>query len=71
MRRTVNGNGHALAQDVAISSLEGGNLAELVDLEVIGRNTLGWLSVDNLEVELIRLCDGQKGRTAWVALKLC
>ena len=67
-KRTVDGNGHALGQNVAISALECGNLAELVELQVVRRDTLGWLGVDILEVKLVGLCDSENGGGAWVAL---
>lgn len=66
---TVDGNGHALGEDVAISALEGGNLAELVELEVLGRDTLGRLGVDNLELEVVGLSDCKDSSAAGVALE--
>ena len=66
---TVDGNGHGLSQDVAVSALEGRDLAQLVELLVVIADTLGWLGVDNLEVETIGLCDSEDGGGARVALK--
>ena len=66
---TVDSNGHGLGQDVAILALEGGNLAQLVELEVVGADTLGWLSVDELKVEAVGLCDGENGGGTGVALE--
>lgn len=66
---TVDGNGHGLGQDVAILALEGGNLAQLVELEVFGADALGWLSLDELEVEAVGLCDGENGGGTGVALE--
>lgn len=65
---TVDSDGDALGEDKAVSALEGRNLAELVDLQIVGRDTLCRLSVDKLNVEAILLCDGQERGRAWVAL---
>ena len=64
--RTVNGDGNALAEDVAVGALEGGDLAQLVDFVVVG----GWgqRKVNNLDVEVVGLCDGLERRGAWVVL---
>ncbi|THZ80313.1 hypothetical protein D6C84_07549 [Aureobasidium pullulans] len=55
------GNGNALGEDVAVGTLEGGDLAELVELEVLGLDTLGRLGVNDVKVEAVGLCDGQQG----------
>ena len=68
-QRTVDGNGNALGEDVAVGALEGGDLAELVDLEVLGVDTLGRLGVNNVKVEVVGLCDGQQGGGTGVALR--
>lgn len=68
-RRTVDGNGNALGEDVAVSALEGGDLAELVELEVLGVDTLGRLGVNNVKVEAVGLCDGQQGGGTGVTLR--
>ena len=68
-RRTVDGNGHALAQNVAICALKGWDLAELVEFAVVVRDTLGWLGVDNVEVELVCLGDSEEGSGARVVLQ--
>ena len=65
---TVDGNGHALAQDVAISALERGDLAELVQLAVVVADALGRLGVDLLELDVVGLGDSVDGRGAGVAL---
>jgi alanine-alpha-ketoisovalerate/valine-pyruvate aminotransferase len=65
---TVDGDGNALREDKAVSALEGGNLAELVELQVLGRDTLRRLSLDELNVEAILLRDGQERGRAWVTL---
>jgi len=67
-RRTVNGNGNALAENVAICTLEGRDLAELVEFAVVLRDTLGWLGVDNFEVELVCFGDSEEGSGARVVL---
>lgn len=53
--RTVNGNSDALSENVAILTDEGRDLAELVDLEILSRNTFSWLSLDDLEVDVVGL----------------
>jgi hypothetical protein len=67
-QRTVDGNGNALGEDVAVGTLEGGDLAELVELEVLGVDTLGRLGVNNVKVEAVGLCDGQQGGGTGVTL---
>lgn len=69
--RTVDSDGDALREDEAVSALEGGDLAELVELQVLGRDTLGRLSVDKLDVEAILLCDGEEGGGTRVTLLNC
>jgi hypothetical protein len=68
-KRTVDGDGNALGEDVAVGTLEGGDLAELVELEVLGVDTLGRLGVNNVKVEVVGLCDGQQGGGTGVALR--
>jgi len=53
--RTVNCNGNALVESVAISADESWNLSELVDLEIVGRNSLCRLSLNDLEVDIVGL----------------
>lgn len=65
---TVDGNGHALGEDVTIGALKSGNLSKLVELEVLGRDTLGRLGVDNLKVEVVGLSDCANGSAAGVTL---
>lgn len=64
---TVDGDGHALVQDVAILALEGGDLAELVELQVVGRGVDG-INLDDLKVEVVGLRHGADGRGARVVL---
>lgn len=54
---TVNSDGDSLGEDEAVSALESRDLAELVELQVLGRNTLAGLSLDDLDVETVLLCD--------------
>lgn len=65
---TVDGNGHGLGEDVAIGALEGWDLAQAVQLLVVVANALGWLGVDQLDVEVVGLRDGEEGGGAGVAL---
>jgi hypothetical protein len=66
--RTVDGDGDALSQDVAVGALEGGHFAELVEQQVVGRHSLFGDGLDNLELELVGLCYGLERRRARVAL---
>jgi len=65
---TVDGNGNALGENVAIGTLKGRDFTELVELQILGRDTLGRLSVDNLELEVVCLCDCEDGGAAGVTL---
>lgn len=65
---TVDGDGHALVQDVAILTLEGGDLAELVELQVVGGGA-GGVNLDDLEVDIVGLSHGANGRGTRVVLQ--
>lgn len=65
---TVDGDGHALVQDVAILALEGGDLAELVELQVVGGGA-GGVNLDDLEVDIVGLSHGADGRGTRVVLR--
>lgn len=54
-------------QDETIRTLEGGNLAELVELQVLGGRVDG-VDLNDLEVDLVGLRDGADGRGASVSL---
>lgn len=64
---TVDGDGHALVQDVAILALEGGDLAKLVELQIVGGRA-GGIDLNDLEVEVVGLRHGADGRGARVVL---
>lgn len=66
---TVNSDGNALGEDETISALEGGDLSELVELQVLCGNTLRRLSLDKLNVEAILLCDREESSGARVTLR--
>ena len=68
---TVDSDGNALGEDKAVSALEGRDLAELVELQVVLRDTLGRLGVDELDVETILLRDGQERGGTRVTLLAC
>ncbi len=70
-KRTVDGNGHALGQDVAIGTHKTGHLAELVDLEIVRGNTCSRLSVNDLETKVVGLGDGENRRGTRVVLVDC
>lgn len=66
--RTVDSDGDALAEDKAISALKGGDLAELVEPEVLLRDTVGGNGLDKLKVEVVLLCYDPEASSAGVAL---
>lgn len=68
-RRTVNSDSNALVESVAISTDKGRNLSKLIKFEVLGRDTLGRLSLNNLEVNIVGLRDCADGSGAGVALR--
>jgi hypothetical protein len=49
-------------ENVSISANECRNLAELIELEVLGRNTLGGLDVNDLELDVVRFGNSANGR---------
>lgn len=67
-RLTVDCNGNALSQDVAIAAHKGGDSTQLVELLVVVADSFGWLSVDKIELEVVGLRNGKEGDGAWVAL---
>lgn len=58
---TVDGDSNTLVESVSISTNKGWNLSKLVQLEVLSGETLCWLSLDNLEVNIVGLCDCANG----------
>ena len=65
---TVDRNGAALAENVAIIALKRRDLAQPVQLAVVFINTLGRLGVHKIEFNVVSLGDGEEGGRAWVAL---
>lgn len=65
---TVDSDSNRLGEDEAVGALKGRDLAELVELQVVGRDALGRLRVDELDVEAVLLCDSQERRGARVTL---
>lgn len=59
MERTVDGDGEDFGEDEAISTDEGGNASELVDLAVVGRDTGARVGLDELDVKLVGLGHSQ------------
>ena len=61
-KRTVDGNGNSLAQDVSVCTLKSGNFSKRLHLEVFGR-LVSRLSLDKLEVELVGFghCENRSG----------
>lgn len=60
-KRTVDGDGNSLVEGETISTDKGWDFAELVDLEVLSRDTLGWLGLDDIELDVIGLCNCTNG----------
>lgn len=65
---TVDSDGNALVESVSISTDESWDLAETVELQVLSRDTLGRLGLNNLEVDIVGLCDSADGGGAGVTL---
>lgn len=65
---TVDGDGDALGEHKAVSALEGGDLSELVELQVVGWHALRRLGVDELDLEAILLRDCQERGSTRVTL---
>ena len=57
--RTVDGNSNHLAQHVSIAAHEGRDLAQLVEQAVIVADTFVRLGVDEVDLEVVRIGDGQ------------
>jgi hypothetical protein len=58
---TVDSNGHRLSQDVSICANKGRNSAQGIELEVFDVLN-GRSSLDELNIEVIGLCDSQQHR---------
>jgi len=54
---TVDGDGNALVEGIAVGPDEGWDLAELVDLEILSGNTLGRLGLDDFDIDVVGLCN--------------
>jgi len=67
-RPTVHGDGNSFTEDEAISTLKSWNFAELVELQVLGGDTLIRHSLHELKIKAILLRNSEKRRSTWVAL---
>jgi len=56
-------------ENIAIGSNECWDLSKTVELQVLSINTFGRLGVDNLEVDVVGLCDCEDCSAAGVTLK--
>jgi hypothetical protein len=54
---TVDGDGNALVDRIAVGADESWDLAKLVDLEVLSGNTLGRLGLDDFDIDVVGLCN--------------
>lgn len=70
---TIDGNGNNLREGEAIGTLEGGDLASGVDLEVLSAgvelSSRVGLSLNQLQIEVVVLSSDQDGDGATVVLK--
>jgi hypothetical protein len=64
---TVDGDGNALSEDIAIGAHKGRNFVKRVGLGEL-RGRVLWVGVNLLEVEVVGLRNGADGRGAGVAL---
>lgn len=69
-RPTVDGNGHALVQNVTILALKGRDLSQLVELQVLGGG-LGGVDLDDVKLEVVGLRNGADRRAPGVVLGRC
>ena len=58
---TVDSNGDCLVEDISISSNKGWDLAELVDLKIIGRYSLCRFGFDNVDFNVVSLGNSADG----------
>lgn len=57
VRRTVDGDGESLVENVTVGTLKGRNLSKSVELEVLGWDSLGRFGVNDLKVDVVCLCN--------------
>ena len=69
MRLTVDCNRHAFVQDKSIFALKGRNFAKGVNLEIFLAHTFTRILGNQLDLEVICLCNSQKHGCAGVLLK--
>ena len=65
---TVDSNGNGLAENEAVGALEGRDLAELVELQVLGGDAFSRHGLDELKVKTVLLRNGEQRSGARVAL---
>ena len=65
---TVDGNGNGLVENISISSNKSWNFSESVELQIFGINSLLGLGMDNLEVDIVGLCNCENCSAASIAL---
>lgn len=58
---TIDSDGNGLVEGEAVSTNESWDFAELVDLEVILRDSLSWLGLDDVELDVVGLCNCTNG----------
>lgn len=65
---TVHSNGNGLGEGETISTNKRRDASETVDLQVFCADTFGRAGVDNLEINIVGLCNGKNDVGAAVAL---
>jgi hypothetical protein len=55
-------------ESVSIGTDKGWHLSKLVEFEILSRDTLGWLGLDDLELDIVGLRNGANGSRAGVTL---
>ena len=68
-KHTVDGNSNGFCQFVAILADEGRNFAEMIDAQVVIRDTLAWIGFYNLKVHIVGFGDYTNGSRTRVSLR--
>lgn len=68
-KHTVDGNGNRFCQLVAILPDERRDFAEMIDAQIVVRDTLAWIGFYNLKVDIVDLSYCTDGSGTGVALR--
>ena len=69
-KHTVDGNGNGFCQLVAILTDERWDFAEMIDAQVVIRDTLAWIGFYNLKVHTVGFGDYTNGSRTRVSLRV-